>query len=158
MTTPFRLSGSLDLFSLVLLCSRHLFLISSARVRSLPFLSCIEPICPWNVPLVSPIFLKRSLVFHSTVFLYFFALFTQESLLFLPCYSGTLHSDGCIFLFLLCLSCLFFSQPFVKLSQTTILPPCISLSLGWFWSSPPIQHYEPLSIVLQALCLPNLIP
>ena len=43
--------------------SCHLFLISSASVRSLPFLSFIVPIFAWNVPLVSLIFLKRSLVF-----------------------------------------------------------------------------------------------
>ena len=43
--------------------SCHLFLISSASVRSIPFLSCIEPMFAWNVPLVSLIFLKRSLVF-----------------------------------------------------------------------------------------------
>ena len=43
--------------------SCHLFLISSASVRSIPFLSFIEPIFAWNVPLVSLIFLKRSLVF-----------------------------------------------------------------------------------------------
>ena len=34
-----------------------------ASVRSIPFLSFIEPIFAWNVPLVSLIFLKRSLVF-----------------------------------------------------------------------------------------------
>ena len=38
-------------------------LISSASVRSIPFLSFIEPIFAWNIPLVSLIFLKRSLVF-----------------------------------------------------------------------------------------------
>ena len=43
--------------------SHHLFLISSASVRSLPFLSFIEPIFAWNVPLVSVIFLKRYQVF-----------------------------------------------------------------------------------------------
>jgi len=43
--------------------SCHLFLISSASVRSIPFLSFIEPIFAWNVPLVSLIFLKRSLLF-----------------------------------------------------------------------------------------------
>ena len=43
--------------------SCHLFLISSASVRSRPYLSFIEPIFAWNVPLVSQIFLKRSLVF-----------------------------------------------------------------------------------------------
>ena len=41
----------------------HLFLIPSASVRSIPFLSFIKPIFAWNVPLVSLIFLKRSLVF-----------------------------------------------------------------------------------------------
>ena len=43
--------------------SCHLFLISSATVRSIPFQSFIEPIFAWNVPLVSLILLKRSLVF-----------------------------------------------------------------------------------------------
>ena len=43
--------------------SYHLFLISSASVRSIPFLSFIEPMFAWNIPLVSLIFLKRSLVF-----------------------------------------------------------------------------------------------
>ena len=38
-------------------------LISSASVRSIWFLSFIVPIFAWNVPLVSLIFLKRSLVF-----------------------------------------------------------------------------------------------
>ena len=48
--------------------SCHLFLISSASVRSIPFLSFIEPIFEWNVPLVSLIFLKRSLVFPILLF------------------------------------------------------------------------------------------
>ena len=48
--------------------SCHLFLISSASVRSIPFLSFIVPIFAWNVPLVSLIFLKRSLVFPVLLF------------------------------------------------------------------------------------------
>ena len=44
--------------------SCYLFLISSASVRSIPFLSFIMPIFAWNIPLVALIFLKRSLVFH----------------------------------------------------------------------------------------------
>ena len=44
--------------------SCHLFLISSASVRSIPFLSFIVPIFAWKVPFVSLIFLKRSLL-HS---------------------------------------------------------------------------------------------
>ena len=46
----------------------HLSLISSASVRSIPFLSFTEPIFAWNVPLVSLIFLKRSLVFPILLF------------------------------------------------------------------------------------------
>ena len=48
--------------------SCHLFLISSASVRSIPFLSFIKPIFTWNVPLVYLIFLKRSLVFPILLF------------------------------------------------------------------------------------------
>ena len=50
------------------MCSCHLFLISSASVGSRPFLSFIEPMFAWNVPLVSLIFLKRSLVFPILLF------------------------------------------------------------------------------------------
>ena len=68
---------------------------------------------------------------------------------------GTLHSDGYIFPFL-CFLLLFFSQLFVRPPQTTIFPCCISSSWGWFCSLPPVQCYKSLSIVLQALCLPDL--
>ena len=67
--TPLWLSGSWGSFlysSSVYSC--HLFLISSAFVRSIPFLSFIVPIFAWNVPLVSLIFLKRSLVFPILLF------------------------------------------------------------------------------------------
>ena len=46
----------------------HLSLISSASVRSIQFLSFIVPIFAWNVPLVSLIFSKRSLVFPILLF------------------------------------------------------------------------------------------
>ena len=62
--TPSWLSGSWRSFlysSSVYSC--HLFWISSASVRSIPFLYLTEPIFAWNVPFVSLIFLKRSLVF-----------------------------------------------------------------------------------------------
>ena len=48
--------------------SCHLFLMSSASVRSVPFQSFIAHIFAWNVPLVSLIFLKRSLVFPILLF------------------------------------------------------------------------------------------
>ena len=73
--TPSWLSGSLRSFlysSSVYSC--HLFLISSASFRSIPFLSFVVPIFAWNVPLVSLIFLKSSHLSYSIVFLYFFAL------------------------------------------------------------------------------------
>ena len=46
----------------------HLLLISSASVSSIPFLSFILSIFAWNIPLVSLIFLKRSLVFPILLF------------------------------------------------------------------------------------------
>ena len=51
---------------------------------------------------------------HSIVFLYFFALITEEGFLFSPCYSLELciqmqYSNGYIFHFLLCLLRFFFS-------------------------------------------------
>ena len=64
-----RLSGSLRSFlysSSVYSC--HLFLISSASVKSILFLSFIVPIFAWSVPLPSLIFLKRSLVFPILLF------------------------------------------------------------------------------------------
>ena len=67
--TPSWLSGLWTSFfysSSVYSC--HLFLISYASVRSIPFLSFIEPIFAWNVPLVSLIFLRRSLVFPILLF------------------------------------------------------------------------------------------
>ena len=120
------------------------FLISSASVRSIPFLSFIMLIFAWNVPLVSLVFLKRSPVFPR---------FSYLSLLFFR----TLHSDGYLSFSPLPLASLL-SQLFVMCHQTTILPFYISFSWRWSWSLPPVQCHEPLSIVLQALCLSDLIP
>ena len=96
---------------------------------------------------------------YSVVFLCFFALFTEEGFFYLSLlFFGTLHSNGYIFPFLLCLLLFFFSQLFVRPPQATISLFCISFSWGWFWSLPPVQCHEPPSIVLQALCLSDLIP
>ena len=67
--------------------SCHLLLISSASVRTIPFLSFIEPIFAWNVPLVSNFLEEVSSLSHSFVFLYFFALISEEGFLLSPCYS-----------------------------------------------------------------------
>ena len=106
--------------------------------------------------LLSLIFLKRSLVLPFQLFsISLHWLRGRLSYLSLLLF-GTLHSNGYIFPFLPCLSLLFFSQLF-KASSDTILPFCISFPWGWFWLSPPVQDYKALSIVLQALCLPDLI-
>ena len=75
VTTPWWLSGSLRTFQYISsVYSCHLFLVSSASIRSLSFLPFIVPIFAWNVPLASPIFFKRSLVFpillFSSIYLY----------------------------------------------------------------------------------------
>ena len=54
--------------------SFHLFLISSASTRFLTFMSFIVPIFGQKVLLISPIFLKRSLVFPLLFFFFFFLL------------------------------------------------------------------------------------
>ena len=97
--------------------SCYLFLISSASVRPIPFLSFIEPIFAWNVPLVSLIFL-RSLVFPFYCFPLLLCTDHWGRLSYLSLlFFGTLHSNGCIFRFLLCFSLLFFSQLFGLLSH-----------------------------------------
>ena len=101
--------------------SFHLFLISSASVRSIPFLSFIVPIFSWNVPLVSHFLEEISSLSHSIVFLYFFALITEEGFLISLLFFGTLHSNGYIFPCFICLLLFFFSQLFGRPPQTTIL-------------------------------------
>ena len=149
MTTPLWLTGSLRPFFVQFFCttilflysssvhssslySCHLFLIFSAFVRSLPFLSFIEPIFAWNIPLKSSIFLKRSLsLSHSIISLYFFALFIEEGLLISPCYSLELCTQlGISFPYLPWLSFPFFPQSFIRPPQTITLPCCISFFFG----------------------------
>ena len=118
--------------------SCHIFLTFSASVRSIPFLSFMEPIYAWNVPLVSLIFLKRSLVFPCYYFPLFICtdLWRRLSYLFLL-FFGTLHSCGYIFPFLLCFSLLFFSQLFVRPPQTARLlgMVLITVSCTMSWTS-----------------------
>ena len=146
------------------LISCHLFLISSASVRSMPFLSFIVPIFAWVIPLVSLIFLKRSLVFPIQLFsfislhlswrktflsllpilCFFFFLIFQFFFYFLNfkifnSFFGICHSGGYIFLFLLGFSLLFFSLLFVRPPQAIIIPFCISFPWGWSWSLSPAQ-------------------
>ena len=98
------------------------------------FLSFFVPIFAWNTPLVSVIFLKRSLVFPILLFSSISLDSSLKKAFYLSLlFFGTLHSDEYIFPFLLCISILFFSQLFVRPPQTTILPFWISFSWGWSW-------------------------
>ena len=104
------ISGSLRSF----LCSFsvyfcHLFLISSASVRAILFLSFIFPMFVWNVPLVSLIFLKRALVFHILTFSSLFACSLRKALLSLLAILWNSAFRWMYLSFLLCLSLPFFS-------------------------------------------------
>ena len=132
----------------------HLFLISS--VGFIPFLSFIVLIFAWKM--VSLIFLKRSLVFPILLVSLFLCSDHSGSLSYRSLrFFGTLHSNGNIFPFLLCLSLLFFSQLFVRPPQTTIclfaflfvgdgLAPCLLYN---------VTNLHPSS---SGLCLSDLIP
>ena len=102
--TPSWSSGSWRSILYTYVYSCHFFLILSASVRSIPFLSFIEPIFAWNVPLVSLILEESSSLSHSILFLYFFALLSEKLLHLALLFVGTLHSSGYNFPFLLCLS------------------------------------------------------
>ena len=96
--------GHEDLLYSSSMYSYHLFLISSASVRSIAFLSFIEPLFTWNIPLVCLIFLKRSLVFPILFFSSISYIDRWGRLSYLSwLFFGTLHSNGYIFPFLLCL-------------------------------------------------------
>ena len=110
----------------------HLFLISSATVRSILFLSFIVPIFAWNVPLcISHFFKEISSLSHYIVcfFSYFFALVTEEGFLMSPCYSLELCIQmGISFLF--SFAFLFSSQLLLRPPQTILLPFPFFFSLG----------------------------
>ena len=73
---------------IVLLCILATFSFYLLLVRSVPFLSFIVSIFAWNVSFGISDFLEEiSSLSHSVVFLYFFALITEEGFLISPCYS-----------------------------------------------------------------------
>ena len=114
---------------------------------------------PWDSPgkntgvgchclLCFPIFLFSSISLHSSLkkaFLSLCAILQNSafSWVYLP--------------FLLCFSLLFFSQLFVRPPEATTLPSCHFFFLGMVLITNPVQWYECSSIVLQALCLSDLV-
>ena len=112
-TTPLWLSGSWRPFLYIYsVNSCHLFLISSASVRSIPFLSFIVPIFAWKFSWLN---LKSFPFYLFPLFLCIdhWGMFCYLSMLFF----GSLHSNGYSFPFLLCLWLFFFSQLFVRSSS-----------------------------------------
>ena len=131
VTTLSWLSGSLRPFLysyFVYSCSSLLKIFCFCQVHTISVLYCAH-LC-MKRPLVSLIFLMRALVFpiplFSSISLHCSLKKTFLSLLFF----GTLHSDGYIFPFLLCLLFLFFSQLLVSLLKQ---PFCLAalLLLGY---------------------------
>ena len=134
------------------LYSCHLFLISSASVRSIPFLSFIEPIFAWNVPLIFLIFLKRSQVFPILLFSPI-SLHWSLRKAFLSLHA-VLWNSAFKWEYLSFPPLLFASLPlqlFIRPPQTVILLFCISFSWGWSWSLSAVQCHKLPPIVHQAL-------
>ena len=101
-------------------CSWHLLLISSASVRSTPFLSFIVPSFAWNIPLVSLIFLKRSLLFPILLFSSISLGWSEEGFVISPCYSLELCIQmGISFLFSFSFSFSSFLSQFISPPQAT---------------------------------------
>jgi len=107
-----------------------------------PYYFCplLSPMFAWNVPLISLILLKRSLIFpillFSSISLHWSLRKAFLSLL------AILWNSAFKWVYLSfspCLSVFFFSQLFVGPPKTTILPFYISFSWGWVWSPPPVQ-------------------
>ena len=95
---------------------------------------------------------------HSIVFLYFFALISEEDFLLSPCCSLEFCIQmGISFLFSFAFSFSSFSAV-CKASSDNHFAFFISFSWAWSWSLPPVQCHKPLSIVLQTLYLSDLIP
>ena len=114
VTTPSWLSRSLRPFLHGSVYSCYLFLISSASVRSLRFLSFIMPTLAWNVPLIAPLFLKRCLILPILLFSSI-SLHCSFKKAFLSLLAILWNSTvGYIFSFLPYLLHFFFSQLFVK--------------------------------------------
>ena len=83
--------------------SFYLFLIYSASVRSIASVLYCANLCMKSSLGISNFLEEISSLSHSVVFLYFFALIKGRLSYLLLLFFGTLHSNGYIFPFLLCL-------------------------------------------------------
>ena len=134
-----------------------LFLISSASIRSLLFLSFIAPFLAWSVPLISPVLLK-SLVFPILLFsstslhCSFQAFLSLLAILWNSLFSWVYLSLSAFlfaFLFSLAMCKAYSDNHFALLHLFFFGDSFVTDSWIMLWN---------LSIVLQALCFLNLIP
>ena len=150
--------GHYDFFLYSSVYSCCLFLISSASVTSLPFLSFIMSILAWNVPLISSIFLTISLVFPIPLFSYI-SLHCSFKKGFLSLL--TIQWNSAFSWVYLSLSPLPFgsllSLALCKASSDNHFAFLHLFFLGIVFVTASYTVLGPLSIVLQALCLPDLI-
>ena len=135
----------------------------STKKNVVQSLSCVQLFAtPWTAACqaslsinISQSFLK--LMSIELVFLYFFALITEEPFLISPCYSLELCIQmGISFLFSFPFASFLFSA-ICKTSSDSHFAFLHFFPRGWSWSLPPVQCHEPPSIVLQALCPSDLI-
>ena len=136
VTTPLWLSGSLRPFlhrSSMYSC--HLLLISYASVGSLLFFSFVVPIFAENFPLVSLIFLTRSLVFPSLLFSLFLCIVHLRLSYLSLFFSGSLHSVGYSFPCVVAITIIIdIWVPQLSFSPPISFSPSLSyfLSINWF--------------------------
>ena len=119
------------------------------------FLSFIMLILAWNVLLIAPVVLERSLVCLLLLFSCFFAYSFEKgflpllAILWNPAFSWVYLSLSPLpFPFLL-------SSAICKASSDNHFAFLHFFLFGITWSLPPIQCYEPPSVVLHTLCLPD---
>ena len=113
---------------------------------------------PWTAAYQAPPSMGLSRLSYSVVFLYFFALIIWEGFLISPCYSLKLSIQMDIY-FLFSFAFHFSSfLSYCKASSDKHFAFLHFFFLDWFWSRPHVQCYKPPSIILQALCLSDIIP
>ena len=156
--TPSWLSGLWKSFLYSSVYSCCIFLMSSDSVISILFLSFIVPIFAWNVPLVSPIFLKSSLVFpillFSSISLHWSLRKAFLSLL------AILWNSAFKWVYLFFSPLPFYSLLFLAICKTSTENHFTFLHfffLGMALITASCKCHKFLSIVLQAFCLSNLI-
>ena len=136
----------------------HLFLISSVYTRSLPFLSFIVYFFGQNIPLISPIFLKRSLVFLFCCFLLvLYTVWRRAS-----CLSVLFFWKSAISWIYLFLSPLFFTSllplAICKGSSDNYFAFLFFFCFGMVLFAASYTIYGPPCIILHAHCLQFLSP